>query len=355
MTEELLNNGKKWRAAIIGTGRIASLLEKDPLRSKPHTHASWYHHHPAVELVAGADLEEERLEAFGKDWKIDAKHLYEDFREMLKAETPDIVSVCAYAPQRKEMVLAALEHGAKALWLEKAIGCSIAEADAIADAILAAGAKAIVDYPRRSASIYRGVKAIIDEERFGRLLSIQVSMNGQLIHTGTHAFDVLHYWCGAVSHVTGWVDDNSIEEGEVTDGAGHGHILYENGVHVSVAAGRRAYYIFQFDLQFEEARIQIGNDVLQVLRPGPSQLYSGFEELFEDKEATQALLDTQCGQPLLYDLVESMQEPDRQPAYSIGNAVEALRVSLALFQSSEWGHQAIGLEEVDPELRVDSV
>ena len=41
------------RAAIIGTGRIGSALERDPLRTKPHTHAGWYVSHPHI-LLSGA-------------------------------------------------------------------------------------------------------------------------------------------------------------------------------------------------------------------------------------------------------------------------------------------------------------
>ena len=61
-----------YRAAIIGAGRIASLLERDPLRTKPHTHAGWYAADERTRLIAGADLDAGRLESFGADWHIDA-------------------------------------------------------------------------------------------------------------------------------------------------------------------------------------------------------------------------------------------------------------------------------------------
>ena len=96
------------RAAIIGTGRIASRLAKDPLRSKPHTHAGWYAAHPRVTLVAGADTDPAALAEFSADWAVPASHCYADYREMLARERPDVVSVCAYAPERVEMCEAAI-------------------------------------------------------------------------------------------------------------------------------------------------------------------------------------------------------------------------------------------------------
>ena len=152
-----------YRAAIIGTGRVASLLERDPLRPKPHTHAGWYHRHPDIELVAGADIDPDRLQAFGRDWGIDDGHLFADYRLMLGRIKPDLVSICAYAPQRLEMIEASLQAGACGLWVEKAIACSLAEADEIQRLLSRHGAKAIVNYPRRADAAYRAVGSIIKE------------------------------------------------------------------------------------------------------------------------------------------------------------------------------------------------
>ena len=101
------------RAVIIGTGRVGSRLEKDPLRQKPASHAGWYAAHPRTRLVAGADCDAEALGEFGRDWAISQDHLYSDYRVMLERERPDIVSVCGWAPERVAMCTAALEAGAR--------------------------------------------------------------------------------------------------------------------------------------------------------------------------------------------------------------------------------------------------
>ncbi|HEB72102.1 MAG TPA: hypothetical protein ENI77_05720, partial [Nitrospirae bacterium] len=79
---------KKYAVAIAGLGRIASLLEDDPLRGKPATHAGAYHAHPSTKIVAGCDIDPDRLTKFGARWGV--SRLYDDYRKMLDKERIDI-------------------------------------------------------------------------------------------------------------------------------------------------------------------------------------------------------------------------------------------------------------------------
>ena len=338
-----------YRAAIIGTGRIASLLERDPLRSKPHTHAGWYRHHPRIELVAGADTDGERLSAFGDDWGIPRDHLFADYRTMLERVGPDIVSVCGYAPERLSMIRNAVEAGAKGLWIEKAIACSAREASEIERIVAASGASAIVDHPRRAQPAYRGVKRLIDAGALGELQTINCLMSGLVVHTGSHAWDMLHYWCGVPASVTGWLDGDVPAEGPVDDCGGHGHVQYASGVHAWVMARSKRYFIFQFDLVFSEGRVQIGNDVMKVFRPDASRLYSGFRELYECREP----LGDPYPYPMVYDLVHAM-ESGQEPLMSVANAIAAFRTGVALFQSHRAGHVPVAPDQLDEGLTVVS-
>jgi predicted dehydrogenase len=340
-----------YRAAIIGTGRIASLLEKDPLRTKPHSHAGCYKQHPEIELVGGADIDKQRLADFGKDWGIPDNHLFTDYREMLDRLRPDLVSICAFAPQRLEMIQAAIKAGARGLWIEKAIVCSLAEAEVLERLLREPGVKAIVDHPRRAQSQYRAVKRIIDEHVLGDLLAVISMMSGNLIHTGTHAYDMLQFWCGDMQCAAGWLEKQVPLAGPIEDCGGNGHIIFGNGVHAFIIGSTRDYYTFQFDLAFTRGRIQIGNDICKVLQPGPSKFYSGFEELFEDPDFE---LNDPYPYPMVYDLIHAM-ETDGEPVMSVANAIAAFKTGLALFQSHREGHRFIIPAKLDPSLRIESV
>ncbi len=336
------------RSCIIGTGRIGSTLEKDPLRPKGCTHAGAYAAAPEISLIAGADIDNDALTNFGQDWDIPAEHLYLDYRKLLAKEKVDIASICAYAPQRLEMAQAALESGAKGLWLEKSLGCSVSEGDAIQASLEKHNATAVVDYPRRARAPFLKIKQLIEDRTFGKLQSVTCHMTHQLIHTGTHAFDVLRYWCGEALSVSGKLETGFEQTEQIADQGGSATIEFSNGTTAFISAYRKKYYIFQFDLIFDKARILIGNDISKVYRPQKSKLYTGFKELFEEPS-----FDWGPAYPrdMLPELIHSMKTGE-ESLYSVRNAIEALRIALAIFASDLSGGKTISPSEVDPELTI---
>jgi predicted dehydrogenase len=259
--------------------------------------------------------------------------------------------VSAWAPERVEMCLAALNAGARGLWIEKAIACSLDDAERLREALARSGATAIVDHPRRADARYRAVKRIIDQDTLGELQTVNCLMSGNLMHTGTHAWDILLFWCGAWRDAQGWLDQAATVDPSVSDAGGHAHVRFENGVHAYVTGRNKHYYIFQFDLVFDRGRIQIGNDVQTVMTPRDSRLYSGFRELFATDEVP---LSDPYPHPMLHDLVHAMETGD-EPVMSVGHAVDAFALGLALFQSHRDGHRALTPGELDPHLAIESV
>src|SRR5204862_6865062 len=89
-----------------------------------------------VELVAGADPYDSQRAAFGVKWGLDSSHLSSDYREMLQRERPGIVSICTSAKPRARILLDVVgqKTGIRALWVEKPIAITLAEADSMVDA-----------------------------------------------------------------------------------------------------------------------------------------------------------------------------------------------------------------------------
>jgi predicted dehydrogenase len=363
---------RRLRAAIIGTGRIGSALERDPLRTKPHTHAGWYVSHPHILLSGGADTNPDRLAAFGADWGLPADRLFAAYPDLLAAVRPDVVSVCAYAPERVAMAQAALRAGTRGLWLEKAVATSLASAHELRASAAAAGASVVVNHPRAQDPHYRAVRRLIDDGTLGPLESIHVVFSGHLIHTGTHAWDVLDTWCGPWAEVRTWPDAGPEREGasgsrphapagesstaattgpgSATDIGGRVHIRFANGVDAFVSGGRKSYFIFQFDLIFAHGRVHLGNDVNQVLVTGPSPRYSGFVELAEAPWR----LDGPGGAPLVSVLTEAVRA-DAADLGSLDAAIRALALGIATVQASRTPGVAVTPATLDPRLVVDSI
>ena len=64
--------------------------------------------------------------------RLNCKKGYEDYREMLKVEKPDFISICPrHVDQRVPMIEAACESGVRGIYVEKPFARSMAECDQI--------------------------------------------------------------------------------------------------------------------------------------------------------------------------------------------------------------------------------
>jgi len=173
------------RAAIIGCGPTG------PSRSGAHSIS--YAHARAmraaeVELVAAASRREKNVSDFLAEFP--GLRGYQDYRKMLAEERPEFVSVCAFPPDREAMVAAALDAGAKVLWIEKPFAISMGAAHRMLDAAEAHGARLFVNFQRRFGEPFEWVKAAVAQQRIGNLIGIQISQPGnEIINFCPHLID----------------------------------------------------------------------------------------------------------------------------------------------------------------------
>jgi predicted dehydrogenase len=87
---------KKLKAGVIGLGMGKGHIDK-------------FREHPMVEVVAIADLDEEKLKKIGEDKKI--TNLYNDPEKMIKEAGLDIVAIAVPNKFHKPLTITALEAG----------------------------------------------------------------------------------------------------------------------------------------------------------------------------------------------------------------------------------------------------
>lgn len=326
----------KYTAAIIGCGRVAWMLEDDPLETKPCTHMGAYQRVGAdtdrVGVIAAADLDSVRLEAFGKRFGVDS--LYADYRAMLTEVRPDIVSICAWAPDRLRMVMDSIDAGVRGIWCEKAFATSLDEGRTMIEAARNDGVSLIVSHMRRWSPEYAMAKEIIENGGIGRLQSMVAHFGGSLIHTGTHAFDILRWFGGPVEWVEGALetDHGSLPWDVKEDLGGNAFIQFRNGAKAAVLADSKSYFFFEFDIIGSSGRMRIGNnDLLEYYSPGPSSHYTGLKELkkrpfppFEQKNIWTEALNN------LLDCVDKRGENRSGPV----EGLDALEMALSIHESS---------------------
>jgi predicted dehydrogenase len=200
-----------YRAAIIGLGFIGAgdQVSGDALGQQvadlDGTHAAALSGHPRVELVAGSSRDAGRRDRFASRFPV---RTYADWREMLRRERPDLVSVATYAAQHAEMTVACAQAGVRAVYCEKPIATRLADAEAMLAACRAAGTLLAVNHNRRYQASYRRLRDHIRAGGLGDLTGASLQWGtGRLGNVGTHMIDAARMLTGRdVVAVSGTLD-----------------------------------------------------------------------------------------------------------------------------------------------------
>ena len=232
---------KTYRAALVGCSRMGAFIDNEQRGAsrfrQPYSHAAGYKACERTELVACSDLRPDVLEQAGKRYGVPSERLYTDYREMIDREQPDIVSVATQPEQRAEVVIYAAEHGAKAIYAEKAMAASMNDARAMVEAVERNGVVFNLGTNRRWETAYDQMKELIDDGTIGDLRSIIIYGNGHLFNAASHSLDLALRLSGDIP--ARWVQGNLPVDGSIFDGdtltddpSGEGVIKLENGVTV---------------------------------------------------------------------------------------------------------------------------
>jgi len=209
----------------------------DEVMSGPHYPWPWAHA-PAmieadgVELVAGVDLDEDKLADFGNRWGV--KALYTDVREMVAQEKPDIVSVTTRLDERPDVVAALAEGGAKVIFPTKPLSRTLAQADEMIEVCRRNNAVLAVSCHLNWYAVYTNAREIIDRGDIGQLRSMICNSSHKggagISRLHSHTFALFRLFAGApVKWVFGYMDDGQpIDLDE--DLVGSGYAVYENDV-----------------------------------------------------------------------------------------------------------------------------
>lgn len=184
-----------YRAAILGLGFIgaADQVSGDRLGQQvanlDGTHLQAYLGNSRVELIAGSSRDEGRRQRFSIRT---GARVYADWRDLLQAEKPEIVSVASYAPAHSEMTIEAARAGARVVWCEKPIATSLHDADRMCEACRETETLLVVNHNRRFHPQFRALQRAIADGRLGELRGGSLTWpTGRLGNVGTHFFNAL--------------------------------------------------------------------------------------------------------------------------------------------------------------------
>lgn len=339
-----------YKVGIIGCGRIAGLLEDDPLRGKPCTHAGAFDAVKETKITTACDINKKRLKQFGQRWNVQS--LYTDYRRMLEKEDIDIVSVAAWTRFHHKMVVDAAESGIRGIYCEKPMALTLDQAEEMIRVCNKNNVVLTINHERRWDPYYLKVKELVEKGEIGELRTIVGNAlswecekskvesfgGGPMFHDGTHLTDLLRLFADEPEWVTAYEErPNGVKYIENTV---FGFIRFLKGTRAFIeGGGRRNYFNFELDLQGTEGRIIIGNGVRELYLNNKSKKFSGFKELkrMEFPEPEENISPFTGG---VRDLIRCI-ESGREPVSSGIDGKNALEIILALYKSAQNGGERI--------------
>ena len=344
-----------YKAAIVGCGRMAGLvqlsLDEHPYLILPYRHAPSYQALPNVDLVAACDIDPERREEFREKWRMPS--MYADYREMIKTERPDIVSVTTQAPQHAEVTIFCAEHSVKGVYCEKPMACSLAEADAVVEACKRNGTQYNIGTLRRYHPGFEMVRQTVLSGEVGEARVTTFFGSGSLLHSGSHYIDTLCYLLGDPEPVFvqgGWSsppDAMAADRFDEDPGTPRLYVRFHNDTDAHVVP---TPCMHEYELTCTKGYMRSMNNGLRWMLRKPVSPSGGIvwgEAEFPEFE--QISPTVRC----IVDLVDSI-ESGRPSRGNVDIARKTMEISMALVESHRQGGVRVDVPIADRSLYIPS-
>ncbi len=324
--------GQRLNVAAIGLGRLGQVYAADLA-----------HRVPNARLVAVADKRADIAEAFARRHGV--PKWYAGHEEVIADQDVEAVVVITPTSTHREVVIEAA-RGRKAIFCEKPIALSLAEAEEMLEAVRSAGVFLQMGFQRRFDAGYVAAKEKLDAGLIGDpVLLVSTSRDpfrppvefcapsvsgGLIADMGIHDFDVARMFLGEVERVCAIGGTLAYPELKAAGDIDNAivHMTFANGALGVVLLSRNA--VFGYDIRAEiwgtKGSLQVGyfrqTPVLVMTREGITHdVVPHFMQRFEKAYLAQ-----------IQDFVDNVLE-GRPPRVTGADAVAALRISLAATKS----------------------
>ncbi|RQG89719.1 Gfo/Idh/MocA family protein [Natrarchaeobius chitinivorans] len=240
-----------YTAGIIGTGGIAGMgilgmhdegkIGREKIQA---SHAGGFDANDEIELVAVADVDEEKLERFATAWEIDPDSRYVGHDAMLESEDLDVVSVCtpSYLHHRHVVDAARSAADPDLIWCEKPIASDVTAAREMIDTCAETDTELLVNHSFRFTDKLRQLRTLIQDDRIlGDVHSVATQFRMELLRNSTHLLDTLVYLLDSrgetvSGHITGENEavDSLEANQQVDDAGGGGFVVMDDGTFVTI-------------------------------------------------------------------------------------------------------------------------
>lgn len=265
---------------IVGLGRIGVFLEKDPYREKPASHKGVIDDNPQTSLVAGIDIDSKKRKQFSQLFKTPS---YLNLKGAFENHQIDILHIATPTTTHLSILKEAIGYNIPVVVLEKPIANYYFEAKKILPLLRKCSTRVIINHERRFSKDYNYLKKIIDNRKYGKLLSINSflftgnpSNKISLLHDGTHLLDILFYLIDAPN--SNEVDNLQLLKSIPNNSMRMSFQIDKIPVYLELD-GRKKFFHFEIILYFENGKVEIGNGIFNEYKAKNSKFYKGFRSL----------------------------------------------------------------------------
>ncbi len=212
---------------------------------RARAHASAYRFVKGGKIAAICDMNEEQLNRFGDDFEISSR--YTDLDEMLNKEKPDLLHIVT-APVlrgtnqriRYPLMKQASDHGVPAAIIEKPIAVESEDWKQIAGLAEETKTKFIVNTQLNFHPKNLELKQDVAEGRIGEIKFIDASARSTPVDQAPHVLQLVSSYIdnSRPVRVLGQISGKEqLDSAQPSPMHAAGHVMYENGLHVSIAFG----------------------------------------------------------------------------------------------------------------------
>ena len=318
----------KLRVGVIGSGGMS------------RNHIQGYLTTNRFDIVALADLSEAAMAERDAQFGLTTNH-YQDAREMLEREKPDVVSICTWHTGHATWTIAAAAHRPQAILCEKPMAESLGRAEEMLVACRRNEVKLAIGHQRRFLPAYTLARDLIAKGAVGTVELI-ISFGGQgLPNYCSHQTDMYRYLLG--DDMCEWVMGNverktdRYERNTRIEDAAVGIFQFKGGARAMVLADVTPTIYQGASIYGSEGMINLSTTGLQLLNKDTNGLWEQYQpdgkffkvqaedQRFEWKEGSAAQMDE------LADWVEGKVESHRGHGE---HGYRALEMLMAIYESA---------------------
>lgn len=250
-----MKKNKKYKAALIGCGKIGTEVGRYRKEVQPATHAGAFLSHSQIELVGLVDIDKKRLKVAAKNFP--GVPLFSSAEEMLKSQRPDIVSIATQPDSHPELVKLAAEYKTKAILCEKPIAHSLKEAEEMIKICKKNNSLLFINHTRHFDYILRKWRDKIKKGLIGDIVQGNSYYYNGLFNNVTHNIDLLRFFLGDINWVLALTNAKTswIKKDKNVDAL----ICFKNGAVIFLQSLPKNYGFLDFYFYGTKGRFAIKN------------------------------------------------------------------------------------------------